>query len=122
MLGRVLFWAYFVFLNVVYFLPQINQKPDLDKEEEAFIRIDYLQHLGVFVICMLLLLLVYRPTYMIRGMLLVCLYAPLAEFLQQFVPGRAFNPVDLVFNLVGCVVGILIYVLYRKMVPRNKTG
>ena len=46
--------------------------------------------------------------------LLTLLYALTDEFHQVFVPGRAFQVVDLFLDALGAVIGIGVYVLYQK--------
>jgi len=36
------------------------------------------------------------------------------ELIQILVPWRAFNPVDMVYNLVGAVVGVLFVVVSKR--------
>jgi len=37
------------------------------------------------------------------------------EFLQNFVPDRTFNPLDILSNLSGLFIGIILVTLYQKI-------
>jgi len=37
------------------------------------------------------------------------------EFLQMLIPGRRFNPLDIVFNIMGLAIGLItVYIFFRK--------
>ena len=43
-------------------------------------------------------------------LILLCIFLGLTiEVLQHFIPGRTFNPIDMLFNLVGLTVGLLFF-------------
>ncbi len=42
------------------------------------------------------------------------------EIIQIFIPGRVFNPLDSLFNLIGFVVSIAGYFILKKILIKNE--
>ncbi len=111
---KTIFWAYFVFINIMYFRPG-DDKPDKNIEDkEPFIRTDYLQHFGIFFLLSMLFLLGFKPKHPLLWIAILITYAILAEFFQDFVAGRSYNPVDMFLNLAGGLAGILAWRMVFK--------
>ena len=51
---------------------------------------------------------------LLRDVSLAMAYGTLLELLQYFVPGRALDLFDLLANLTGCLLGILIFNIFQK--------
>ena len=47
-------------------------------------------------------------------------YAGVLEFLQRFSPGRASSVVDYLFSATGIGVGIVVFVLLRKLASKPR--
>jgi glycopeptide antibiotics resistance protein len=82
------------------------------------LRADYVFHLLMFLPWMFFLM-VKNYTGNFSWMALGVIFAAAAEFLQYFVPYRAFNINDLIANIAGILAGGLLYVAKgRKIILR----
>jgi VanZ family protein len=41
-----------------------------------------------------------------------------AEYMQMLVPGRRFNPLDILFNLLGIFIGLVFVLIYNRVVGK----
>ena len=110
-LWMIFFWGWAILIIILTSMP-VN--PKIIKQEEIFIiRIDYLEHIFFFTVQSFLFFLAYllntgkkekiKPVlWLIAGIL----FASITEIYQYFIPGRAFNPVDLALNISGLLIGI----------------
>lgn len=86
--------------------------------EDTSFRLDYLEHFLVFVFFSLLYGLWRRKILTDKNKELVFLllfggmFAAFDEAVQLFVDSRTFNPVDLLFNMCGLLVGAAITRIY----------
>ena len=93
-----------------------------------FIRADYLLHLLLFIPLMVLVWLymnkenitgVTRFNHALLWLLAGIIFAALLEVIHLFLPHRSFNPVDLILNVSGVILGALIFLwdpkLYAKL-------
>jgi len=100
-----LFLAWFLIILVLSVIP--DNTPAKIHMQGFEMRLDYLMHFGVYFPLGFLLkksALSIRP---ILFVVLVLIAAALPESLQLFVPYRTFNPIDLMFNILGAVSGFL---------------
>ena len=88
-----------------------------DKE----IRLDYIIHFIEYAGLAFLGILSFTPSTMIMSRKKVfiiasslMLFALADEFHQLLIPGRTFNPVDIVFNLAGISAGIIVTILINR--------
>lgn len=119
------FWLWLIFIGIVSSLPNIpTQKIDI--WDEPF-RLDYLEHFGVFAILLGIFVLwktegngVFHLRNHLIFVVSLFLFAIIDEVHQLWIPGRSYNPLDLIYNLLGGFAGLFItqYGL-RKLV---KTG
>lgn len=89
-----------------------------------FIRLDYLVHVLAFLPWMTLMWLYLqnielssyksRKKYIVLWLLTGIILAVSVEALQLFIPQRLFNPVDLLLNVAGVVLGAIIFVWKPK--------
>jgi VanZ family protein len=42
-----------------------------------------------------------------------------AEYMQMLVPGRRFNPLDILFNLLGLFIGLAFVLIYNRIVEKS---
>ena len=101
----------------------------LSSRQILFIRADYLLHLLLFVPLMILVWLylnkeritgVTRFNHALLWFVAGVLFALLAEGMHYLLPYRSFNPVDLVLNVTGVVLGTFIFLWDPKRYARLK--
>ncbi len=112
---KKLFWYWLLILLVINVIPLGNDINKIIHKTVFKFRLDYLIHFCSF--------LIFIPSYFIevrRGgpifskkpvlkyILIVGSSAILFECIQYFLPYRTFNPMDLVSNLIGAIIGIII--------------
>jgi len=73
------------------------------------IRLDYLLHILIFLPFLLLAKLSY-PVHLFRVILLGLVFAGVCEGLQYLLPYRSFNVNDLIANMIGTAIGIILVV------------
>lgn len=108
---KIVFWLWLVFIAVVSSLPNIPTQ-EINIWDEPF-RLDYLEHFGVFAILLGLFtlwksddsgLFNIRKNYpFVLGLLF---FAIIDELHQLWIPGRSYNPLDLIYNLLGSISGM----------------
>lgn len=108
---KTIFWLWLIFIGIVSSLPNIPTQ-EINLWDEPF-RLDYLEHFGVFAILMGLFVLwksndkglfyVKKYILFIFGLLL---FAVIDELHQLWIPGRSYNPLDLIYNLLGSISGL----------------
>ena len=112
---------------MLHVLPMGSDIAALNRMELGPFRADYLLHALVFLPWMFLLL--FAPQEGIRvgwiwmwlGWLgLGVIIAVGAEMMQLWVPYRAYNPMDAVFNVAGVFIGGVLVLLIRQFEKKNK--
>lgn len=92
------------------------------------IRLDYFIHFCEYGLLTFLTLLSFAGTdltirwkkYVLLALALM-LFALADEFHQKLIPGRSFNPRDIMSNMTGIVAGIIFCLLiFNKSAPENK--
>jgi len=111
--------ALLIFNVIPNFTPE-----SLQMEETSPIRTDYIQHFLSFLVLSLLYFLSGKKTFLNRifqsnWLILVAgiTFAALVEGLQFYIPGRSFNPVDMILNVAGLLSGILPGIMLKKYFP-----
>jgi len=112
-LFKVLFWVWGLIIFILSSLPNIP-KQEIDIWDEPF-RLDYLEHFGVFAIWASLFV-IWRMkdigSFSMKNhlwfMMGTILFAALDEIHQIWIPGRTFNPLDLIYNVLGLLMGYLV--------------
>ncbi|MCK5776717.1 MAG: VanZ family protein [Bacteroidales bacterium] len=118
-LFKILFWAWGLIIFILSSLPNIpSQKINI--WDEPF-RLDYIEHFGVFIIWASFLVIwkmtniekfsVKTHIWFVLGTLL---FAAADEIHQIWIPGRTFNPLDLIYNVSGLLMGYLLAPLFLK--------
>jgi len=121
---RILFWTGYLAVLITAFIPVAGSLSKIKLGPESFqIRLDYLLHLTVyFFICMYYLggikmdLSLFDHDPLKKFILLVIFLALITELVQLLVPERAFNVFDVISNVAGVGLGVLII----KMAQRSK--
>ncbi len=121
-----LIWA--IVLIVLNVIPNFTPE-SLTKENSDFIRTDYIQHFLSFLGLPLLYFLSGKRTVVDRYItnihiiiLTGIIFAAMTECLQIFVPGRAFNPVDMILNISGLVAGVIIVFGLNRLKASGKNS
>ncbi len=121
-----LFWFWILFIT---WMAMRAGTPGTGPGSEKYIfsiRLDYWKHLGAFGLLGLAYFgtrpwlfreKMYKP--LLVGFALLAGYGLGLELIQFFVPGRAFNPLDILFNMIGLLGGgIACYIYYIPMKGR----
>jgi len=80
-------------------------------------RLDYLEHFAVFFILGFLYVLRTKMNFprRLNEMFLLIVYAVITEVIQLLIPGRTFNPWDLIYNVSGFVISsVLVYKIIKN--------
>ncbi|HRC88532.1 MAG TPA: VanZ family protein [Bacteroidales bacterium] len=126
-LYRFIFWAGYVAVLIVAFIPVAGELNRIKIGPGAFkIRLDFLLHFAAyFLICLYYLagmklgLSLFSSNPLKKFILLIIFMAVITEVVQLWVPQRAFNVFDMVANVAGVAVGIGV-VAGRRRVVRNE--
>jgi len=118
-LFKALFWVWGLTILILSSLPNIpTQKVNI--WDEPF-RLDYIEHFGVFAIWGGLFV-VWRMKPIgyfyvknnIKPLLFMLVFAALDEIHQIWIPGRTFNPLDLIYNMSGLVAAYVLGPVFIK--------
>lgn len=82
-------------------------------------RIDYILHGLAFFILPIIAYLANgdrkRPFLWYAFIVFSVILALSIEFIQQLVPGRVFNPLDILSNFIGLASGFIVVLIYRRI-------
>lgn len=116
----VLFWIW-VILILYFTLTPNSPKMKIEIKEDSF-RLDYIFHFLVYFSLAILYLLWKANRFLkvqskssIYFLLVALLLSGIAEYVQNYIPGRTFNPVDYYSNAAGIILGVLL----PRLVLRN---
>ncbi len=105
--------GFYIWLVTLYILTALPGGNGPEKYSDSPVRWDYFEHFFLFMLIPVLFFFSggagLKITKRRTGIILIIaglLYAIMAEVQQIFIPGRAFNPIDLVLNLSGLLLGI----------------
>ena len=116
----VLFWLWVFVIIIFSIIPNVHtMKVEIDN---TLYRTDYLIHFSVYFGMSVLFLLSRgkkifkaKPITLIWFVIGGIFLAGLSEFVQAFIPGRTLNPIDLLFNVLGVISGLISpRLLFRK--------
>ena len=117
-LVNILFVVWSVLILFASIIP-LSQEKHFEFGGSIF-RLDYLEHFAVFFILGSLYVLRTKLQLKISEISLLITYATFTETIQLIVPGRTFNPMDLVYNILGLIFSItLINKIKNKVMVRN---
>jgi VanZ family protein len=114
---RIVFWIWFAFLTIASVWPF---NPNTNIIIRGFkIRMDYLEHLIIYAILGFLFVISskvrIRRIVVFLASIVGFAYGFLMEYIQTFLPGRAYNVYDMMFNLIGLAAGLsMAYFYYDK--------
>jgi len=123
-LFKYLFWIWMITLVILSCIPDIpTQKINI--WEEPF-RLDYLEHFLVFGALMGFYIIwksnengTFTKNEHLKSLGFLILFAVVDEGIQLWVPGRTFNPLDLLSNISGLIIFFVISPLVIKQFYKN---
>ena len=114
-ISRLLFWGWLIIVLTTNVIPLGNDINKIIHKPVFKFRLDYLIHFCSFLIFIPLYFIEVRrggPFFskkpVLKYLLMVGSSAFLFECVQYFLPYRAFNPMDLINNLSGAIIGTII--------------
>ncbi|MBW6516749.1 MAG: VanZ family protein [Candidatus Cloacimonetes bacterium] len=131
MLKKNLFYFWLLIIIIVNLVPvgtgNINE---LASGKGWSFRIDYIFHFfGFFILPVFYYLglkygkLTHNTRQYIKIILISLFFAVLVEYIQKFLPYRAYNPVDLFYNIMGVIVGFFVFHTFiYKLINSNIVG
>jgi VanZ family protein len=107
----IIFIIWFLIIIVLSVIP--DNSPDKIQVQGFEMRLDYLMHFGVYFLLGFFLKksTISIPYYFF--ILLLLFVAALPESMQLLISYRTFNPIDLLFNLLGAILGYLFAFVVR---------
>jgi len=115
-------YLFFAWLFLIIIAASISQLPTprIKTSSGSSIRFDYYIHILEFLILSILFFLWLanrNPQQIKKNFVIVfaisIVLAFIIEFYQNFVPGRKFNILDSIFNLIGLLIGIAIVAISK---------
>jgi len=120
-LFAILFFTWLASLLVLTYFPDLPEMKIRVRDE--WFRLDYLGHLG-FYAGLAIFFIIWRTGWrakiqrriIIWSILIGLILGFATEFSQRAIPGRSFNPFDIMYNCIGILIGIaMVYALSRKV-------
>ena len=113
---KKLFWYWLIILLLINIIPLGNDLNTVIHKTSVFkFRLDYLIHCCSFLIFIPLYFIevkrggpIFSKKPVLKYILIVGNSAILFESIQYFLPYRTFNPMDLISNLTGAIIGTII--------------
>ena len=113
---KKLFWYWLIILLLINVIPLGNNLNTVIHKPSVFkFRLDYLIHCCSFLIFIPLYFIevkrggpIFSKKPVLKYILIVGSSAILFESIQYFLPYRTFNPMDLISNLNGAIIGTII--------------
>lgn len=112
-LFKYLFWVWLITIFILSSLPNIPTQT-INIWDEPF-RLDYLEHFivfgglsGFFVVWKSSEKAVFKWKEHIIAICLLIFFAAIDEVHQIWIPGRSFNPLDLIYNVLGLITFFII--------------
>jgi len=112
-LFAIMFW---IWVAVITYFTVVPSNPEMKVEiHERSFRLDYIMHfIAYFGLSMLYLFwkadnfLNVKLKYLIFFLVTALFLSGLGEYIQTYIPGRTFNPVDFYSNAAGIIAGIVV--------------
>ena len=123
-LFKILFWLWGLTIFILSSLPNIpTQKINIWNEP---FRLDYLEHFGVFAIWGTFFIIwksngdgifAFRKCFWVIIGLIT--FACADEIHQIWIPGRTFNPLDLIYNVAGLIAAYALIPIFLKQIYKK---
>ena len=114
-MAKKFFWYWLIILLVINVIPLSNDINKIIHKTVFKFRLDYFIHFCSFLIFIPLCFLdikrgdsIFSKKPVLKYLLIVGGSAILFEFIHYFLPYRTFNPMDLISNLTGAIIGTII--------------
>lgn len=111
-LFAVLFWLW-VALIAYFTLTPNNPQLKIDVKGQSF-RLDYIMHFLVYFGLAILYLFWKADNFfnvktknLVYFLIIALILSGLSEYIQTYIPGRSFNPVDFYSNASGIIIGVI---------------
>jgi VanZ family protein len=124
-LFRLLFWVWGLTIFILSSLPNIPTQ-EINVWNEPW-RLDYVEHFAVFAFWGVLYIIWQTPkngSFELKKhflpIFLTVLFAGADEIHQIWIPGRAFNPLDLIYNILGLMASFAIFPRVLKKLLGSK--
>jgi VanZ family protein len=124
-LFSVLFFSWLAALLLLTYYPDLPDTKIMIRDE--WFRLDYIGHAGFYALLILFFLLwqksagkMLRARFILLAATFGILFGALTEATQYFIPGRSVNPFDLMYNCLGIVAGILVYLLVNNRIRMTR--
>ena len=112
---KKLFWYWLIILLVINVIPLGNDINKIIHKPVFKFRLDYLLHFISFLIFIPLYFIdmkrggpIFSKKPVLKYLLIIGGAAVIFELIQYFLPYRTFNPMDLISNLTGAIIGTII--------------
>jgi len=100
--SRAMFIIWFLFTLVLFLMPWSGQ-------EVGFTLMDKIIHFGLFFLLFIFAFLSFKTAWY-KVFLWLLFYVVIIEFIQEFfIPGRGYQPGDLLAGFLGLLVGCLLF-------------
>lgn len=118
---RRLFWLWLIVLFLLSVTPFGDETSKVLTGNRFIFRLDHLLHLAMilstawlFVLGQIMAQPVFNEKPALFYSITVILAAIIFEYAQHLMPSRKFNPLDLLFNLAGALLGICTVIISGK--------
>jgi len=125
---KKLFWYWLIILLVINVVPLGNDINKIIHKTVFKFRLDYLIHFCSFLIFIPLYFIEVRrggPIFskkpVLKYLLIVGGASVIFELVQYFLPYRTFNPMDLISNLIGAIIGTIIISFFISSLKNKQT-
>jgi len=129
-MAKKLFWIWLIILLLLNVLPLGNKVNDKLQTSlgEGRIRMDYVIHsitficfAGIYFVKCILKEVIFKDRELPKLILLILISAIIFEGLQLALPYRAWNPMDLLSNLIGAIIAsVIMLLIYQKQFIESK--
>lgn len=124
---KLLFWIWLIILYLLNVIPLGDNVNHNLISHKSIIRLDYLIHIITLLVFSGIYLFGYlrmEPIFLKHGLVsfsaIVISAAICLEIIQIWIPYRTFNPLDLISNLFGAVLGIFVILLIIRLIPQRQ--
>lgn len=115
-------FAFWIWVAIIVYFTLTPNGPNLNIEvKHQTYRLDYFSHFLVYFSLAILYLFWkadnyfnVKPKHLIYFLLAALIFSGLSEYIQEYIPGRTFNPNDFLSNAAGIIIGIVAPKVFLK--------
>lgn len=121
MLNRKHYIAFFIVLSCIILILAVvpDNTPQMIKINGYEIRIDIIEHILIY-LCLGFFLMKIKHIGIVYIIFLGLILASVPEIIQHFLPYRSFDPIDLMLNLSGLILGLITFLVFNRKFNRIK--